>query len=155
MGNCHSWMCVCAESLTGRSLHQCTGNQRTLTFDSHHPVAHKASVVRTLTSYNILWVIFGISYSTISLYLCVSVHTLRALKSTFINLKRVEFLFDCPKAQMRGAILAMTRHGGHFPNSAILSSTFFILYSVFCVLLTPFTCTVCICVLMHVRVVCV
>ena len=65
----------------------------------------------------------------ISLYLRVSVPTSLALKSTFINSKRVQFLLGCPKAQMHGAILATTRHGGHFPNSTILSSTFS--YSVF------------------------
>ena len=66
---------------------------------------------------------------------------------------------------MHGAILATTRHGGHFPNSAILSSTFS--YSVFCiscftnsvhmvcVYMCMYVCTVCICVLMYVCACCV
>ena len=66
---------------------------------------------------------------------------------------------------MHGSILATTRHGGHFPNSAILSSTFS--YSVFripgftnslhivCVYMCMYVCTVYICVLMHVRACCV
>ena len=74
-------------------------------------------------------------YSVISLYLCVSVPTSLALKSTFVNLKYIQLFLRCPKARMHGAILAMTHHGGHFPNSTIPSSVFS--YSVFRILLTP------------------
>ena len=91
----------------------------------------------------------------ILLYLRVSVPTSLALKSTFIDSKRVQFLLGCPKAQMHGTILATTRHGGHFPNSAILSSTFLIPYSVFRVLLTPFTYIVCVYMCMYVCTVCI
>ena len=68
-------------------------------------------------SYNILRVIFGIPYSAISLYLHVSVPTSLALKSTFVDLKCIQFFLRCPKARMHGAIVTMTRHGGHFHYS--------------------------------------
>ena len=51
-------------------------------------------------SYNILQVIFGILCSTISLYLRFSVPTLLTLKSTFVDLKCVQFFLRCPKARM-------------------------------------------------------
>ena len=56
MGSCLSWMHVCAESLTGWSLQMLsvyrkpTHSNQYLPSDSHHLVAHKASVVRILMS---------------------------------------------------------------------------------------------------------